>query len=362
VPLYVRYAPTRVGSALADLLFRTPDLNNNVEFVRTPNGRLQGKAIDVEPTRQSAATMVRSANGSSVDITFTDEIGGPFPNNPEAAGFGENRIIIASTSNTLPVAFFPQDGTPYNANTVYGAGGASSTNSDNFVVFASSGTTTTITGLNPGVQYYFFTFEYNNDQVGGAENYRTPNLPITVLPPTPLPVELVSFTAQLRENKVQLNWLTASEKNNRGFEVQRSQNGQQFSVVLFREGRGTTSTRTPYDAVDAQPLPGLSYYRLKQIDNDGTFAYSPVVLVQNAGLTEAAFFPNPTTGKLTIQLPQAQAGNALRVRILDLTGRLVREETLPANGEVDMSALQAGSYMITVGADSQQVTRRIVKQ
>jgi|GEM_PF-3343526 len=360
VPLYVRYAPTRVGTALADLLFRTSDLNSNVEFNRVPNARLQGNAIAVEPTRQSSATAFRSADGTSVTINFRQEDGSAFPGNPEAAGFGQNRIIIASTSNTLPVASFPQDGVPYNPNSVYGGSGSSNING-NFVVFASSATTSVVTGLNPAVQYYFFTFEYNNDQVGGAENYRTPNIPITVLPPSPLPVELVSFTAQLRDSKVQLNWVTASEKNNRGFEVQRSQDGRQFSVVLFKEGRGTTSARTSYDAVDAQPLPGVSYYRLKQIDNDGVFAYSPVVIVQNDGLTKASFFPNPTTGKLTILLPKIQTTDAQRVRILDLTGRVVREEALPTNGEVDMSALQAGTYVVTVGSGKQQVTQRIVK-
>ncbi|MBD2716341.1 T9SS type A sorting domain-containing protein [Microvirga sp. STR05] len=357
VPLYVRYAPTRVGQATADLLFRTPDLFSNVEFTRVPNARLRGNAIDVEPVRQSAATVTRSADGRSVTIVFTQEDGSAFPGNPEAAGFGENRLIIASTSNTLTPGFFPSDATPYDpGNNVYGNG---SNINGNFVVFASSATTAVITGLNPNVNYFFFGFEYNNDQVLGAENFKTPNLPITVQ--LPLPVELVSFTAQLRNGKVNLEWVTASEKNNRGFEVQRSQNGQQFSTVSYKEGRGTTTARTTYTDVDNQPLPGLSYYRLKQIDTDGKFVYSPAVIVKNAGLTEASFYPNPTSGKLTILLPQAANAAALRVQILDLTGRLVREETLPVTGELDLSALQAGTYMVTVGSGDQKVTRKVVK-
>ncbi|QNH63610.1 T9SS type A sorting domain-containing protein [Hymenobacter sediminicola] len=357
VPLYVRYAPSRVGQATADLLFRTPDLFSNVEFTRVPNARLRGNSIDVEPTRQSSATVTRSADGRSVTIVFMQEDGSPFPGNPEGAGFGENRLIIASTSNTLTPGFFPQDATPYDpGNNVYGNG---SRINGNFVVFASSATTAIITGLTPGVNYFFFGFEYNNDQVLGAENFKTPNLPITVQ--LPLPVELVSFTAQLRNGKVNLEWVTASEKNNRGFEVQRSQNGQQFSTVSYKEGRGTTTARTTYTDVDNQPLPGLSYYRLKQIDTDGKFVYSPAVIVKNAGLTEASFYPNPTSGKLTILLPQAANAAALRVQILDLTGRLVREETLPVTGELDLSALQAGTYMVTVGSGDQKVTRKVVK-
>jgi hypothetical protein len=357
VPLYVRYAPTRVGSALADILFRTPDINGNIEFNRVPNARLQGRAIDVEPTRQSAATVIRSADGRSVTINFTQEDGSAFPGNPEAAGFGENRLIIASLNPTLGPASFPQDATAYDpGNNIYGQG---SNINGNFVVFSSSASTATITGLDPNTQYYFFGFENNNDQTPGAENYKTPNLPINVQ--LPLPVELKSFTAQLRNGQVNLNWVTASERNNQGFEVQRSQDGREFSTVLFKKGNGTTSARSTYDAVDARPLAGLSYYRLKQIDNDGKFSYSPVVTVKNAGLTEASFYPNPTSGKLTVALPQATTAEGLRVRIADLTGRVLREQTLPVTGELDLTSLPAGTYVVTVGTGDQQVTRKVVK-
>ncbi|WBA43575.1 T9SS type A sorting domain-containing protein [Hymenobacter canadensis] len=357
VPLYVRYAPTRVGQALADILFRTPDINGNVEFNRVPNARLQGRAIDVEPTRQSAATVTRSADGRSVTINFTQEDGSAFPGNPEAAGFGENRLIIASLNPTLGPASFPQDATPYQPGAnVYGQG---SNINGNFVVFISSGTVATITGLDPNTQYYFFGFENNNDQTPGAENYKTPNLPINVQ--LPLPVELKSFTAQLRNGQVNLNWVTASEKNNKGFEVQRSQDAREFSTILFKQGNGTTSARSNYDAVDARPLAGLSYYRLKQIDTDGQFSYSPVVTVKSAGLTEASFYPNPTSGKLTVALPQATTAEGLRVRISDLTGRVLREQTLPVTGELDLTTLPAGTYVVTVGTGDQQVTRKVVK-
>jgi hypothetical protein len=355
-PLYVRYAPTRVGSALADLLFRTVDINSNVESDQ-PRVRLQGNSIATEPTRQSAGTVTRSADRTSVTLVFTQEDSSPFPGNPEAAGFGQNRLIIASTSSTLGVGFFPQDAASYDpGNSRYGDG---TQINGNYVVFASSAPTAVVTNLDPNVNYYFFGFEYNNDQVGGAENYKTPNLPVTVQ--LPLPVELVSFTAQLRNAKVNLNWITASEKNNRGFEVQRSQNGQQFTTLLFKEGRGTTTARSTYDAVDERPFAGLSYYRLKQIDTDGKFSYSPVVIVKNASLTEASFYPNPTSGTLTISLPQAQVGVAQKVTITDLTGRVVRAQTLPTTGEVDLSQLQAGTYLVTVGTGEQQVTRKVVK-
>ncbi|UOQ64900.1 T9SS type A sorting domain-containing protein [Hymenobacter volaticus] len=360
ITLYARYAPTRVGSSLADLLFRTPDLGGNVEFDRRPNARLQGRSIDVEPTRQSGGTLTRSSDGRSVTIVFKQEDGSTFPGNPEAAGFGENRLIIASLNSTLTAGSFPVDATPYDPNNnEYGGNNPNSRINGNYVVFASSAATATITGLDPNTTYYFFGFEYNNDQVGGAENYKTPNLPIGIQ--LPLPVQLVDFTAQLRKRKVNLQWVTASEKNNRGFEVQRSQNGKQFSTVLFKEGHGTTSSRSTYEAIDEQPLPGVSYYRLKQIDNDGKFVYSPVVTVKSQNVTEVTAYPNPTSGKLTISLPQEQVSAAVNIRITDLSGRIVKTLSLPATNEVDLSELKAGTYLITVVTEHEQTTRRVVK-
>ncbi|WP_162550347.1 T9SS type A sorting domain-containing protein [Hymenobacter nivis] len=203
--------------------------------------------------------------------------------------------------------------------------------------------------------YYFYSFEYNSDRLAGAENYLVPNNQ----PLAPLPVELVSFTAQLRNKQVNLNWVTASEKNSRSFDVQRSSNGQTFATVLTKSAQGNSSARTTYDAVDRQPLPGLSYYRLKQIDNDGTVAYSPVVSVQSDGAVDISIYPNPTSGKVTITLPAALAASAPRVRISDLMGRVVQEVSLPASGEIDLGALPAGTYLLNVGG--QQVRSRVVK-
>ena len=224
-----------------------------------------------------------------------------------------------------------------------------------YVVFSGATGVFKVSNLDPAKQYYFYAFEYNNDGVLNAENYLVPSNQ-TLLP---LPVELVSFTAQLRNKQVNLNWVTASEKNSRSFDVERSSNGQTFVAVLTKAAQGNTSARTTYDAVDRQPLPGLSYYRLKQIDNDGTVAYSPVVSVQSDGLVDISIYPNPTAGKVIISLPAALAASAPRVRISDLMGRVVQEVSLPTSGEVDLGALPVGTYLINVGG--QQVRSRVVK-
>lgn len=361
--LKVRFAPQRVGSAVQNFEYRNVSFNNGSFFSGFGiDGQASAFAIAVEPTAQSTASIVRSADGTTATITFA------LTNAPAGLEYGRNRLVIGtSTYAKLPVSLFPADKQNFNPGTTdddsyyqFGTGtrlDAGTSGSNTFVVFSGGSDKFTVSNLNPNLAYYFYSFEFNDDGVLNAENYRVPNNQ----PLTPLPVELVSFTAQLRNSQVQLNWTTASEKNNRGFEVQRSANGEQFSTVLYKEGRGTTAARTNYEAVDSKPMPGLSYYRLKQIDTDGKVSFTPPVAIKNASLIEATFYPNPTNGPLTISLPQARTESAVRVSISDLMGRVVKEQTLSSAGEVDLSQLNAGTYIVTVGEGTQKITRKVVK-
>ncbi|MBO0359586.1 T9SS type A sorting domain-containing protein [Hymenobacter sp. BT186] len=361
--IYFRYKPTYLGAAQSTLQFRSNDFNNTNVQSFGANDLLSGRSIDTEPTLRSSPTVTRSGNTATVNFNL--------PANYAALGYGEGRLIAASTSATLPASSQPLDGEGYLAGSqVYGQGPQIAPGY--FVVYSGTTQNATIEGLDPAVTYYFYSFEYNyidpnfNIAIGGAQNYLSPPVPGVIngiiVPGTPLPVTLVSFTGKLRNNQVALNWVTASELNNKLFEVQRSASGQEFETILTREGKGTTSSRTSYEAVDSQPLMGLSYYRLKQVDRDGTYAYSPVVAINNGGLASATFYPNPTTGKLTIILPQGQAGASQKVYITDLAGRLVRSQELPANGEISLSELQAGTYLVSVGTGANRIVQRVVKQ
>jgi hypothetical protein len=115
--------------------------------------------------------------------------------------------------------------------------------------------------------------------------------------PNVVPVELTSFTGAFVGNDVQLKWATATELNNRGFEIQRSINGSDFATIAFVEGFGTTTEQKQYSFTDRNVTTRVNHaYRLKQIDFDGTFDYSQVV---NLGYTlPVAFaleqnYPNP---------------------------------------------------------------------
>ncbi|MBT9392654.1 T9SS type A sorting domain-containing protein [Hymenobacter sp. NST-14] len=357
-PIFVRYVPTYLGSANSTLRFQSSDFSNPNPQNFAVNGLLTGSSIDVEPTRRSEATVTR--NNSTAIVNFN------LPPNFAAQGFGEGRLILASENSTLPANIRPQDGQPYQTgNQTYGieqfAPGY-------FVVYSGSNNTVQVDGLVSGTTYYFYTFEYNNIdpsglQLTGTENYLTPPEPQIIpgiIAPSPLPVTLVAFTARVKGSQVALNWNTAAELNNKHFEVQRSQDGKSFETILTTPGKGTTNSASSYSEVDRRPLSGVSYYRLKQVDLDGTFAYSGIETVNFLSNGELVMYPNPVEEQLTIQVAGSTEG--LQVRITDLTGRVISTQALTADGKLNMADLKAGTYLVTVGRGDTSVTRRIVKK
>nr|WP_262905280.1 T9SS type A sorting domain-containing protein [Hymenobacter nitidus] len=114
-----------------------------------------------------------------------------------------------------------------------------------------------------------------------------------------------------------------------------------------------------YEALDQQPVNQLAYYRLKQVDQDGTTAFSPIATVQAA--QEVVVFPNPVQHILTIQVPPTQ-GEKMPVQLTDLSGRVMLTSTVGHDGQLDMRALQPGTYLLHVGAGTTRMVQKIVKE
>lgn len=196
-----------------------------------------------------------------------------------------------------------------------------------------------------------------------AENPLTGDAPL----PTPLPVQLLSFTAARQGAVVRTAWATASEKNTSHFVVQRSTDNSTFSDVQRVAAQGTSQLRHDYAVVDAQPLPGTSYYRLRQVDLDGTVAYSPVVTVRFAAELTApalAVYPNPTAGQRFQVAATGLTTAGGTVRLHDNVGRLVLTQTLPTGAaEATIQPAQPlahGLYFVTwQTADGQQLTTKL---
>lgn len=163
---------------------------------------------------------------------------------------------------------------------------------------------------------------------------------------TPVPIELVSFTVNSNNDHVILNWTTASETNNYGFEVERRIGNADYEVLGFVPGNGTTSIWQSYSFVDKNVQSSVKYsYRLKQIDLDGTFEYSQELYIEVGFPTEFRLlgnYPNPFNPLTTISF-EIPFKSKITLIVYDITGKTVR--TLLAN-----EFKEAGRYSLPFDA------------
>lgn len=179
---------------------------------------------------------------------------------------------------------------------------------------------------------------------------------------SPLPVELTAFAATAEgPQAVRLSWTTASEVKSARFEVERSASGSSFAPIGTVAAAGSSAAPRSYNLLDATLPTGATmlYYRLRQIDQDGTFTYSPVrvVTLDKAAPTRLTLAPNPTTGTATLRGAAALAP----VQVYDAVGRLVLTATADATGTARLvlpTGQPQGVYVVRTGA---QATRLVLE-
>ncbi len=180
----------------------------------------------------------------------------------------------------------------------------------------------------------------------------------------PLPVELLFFRARPTGTSVTCTWATASEKDNDHFEVQRSQVGENFISIGSIEGAGNSQAVLDYSFEDRAPLQGLSYYRLKQVDVDGTETLSAIVAVHREGNNELSFYPNPASDEIHLN-GTAMTDPVIQANIIDMEGRQVKVMNLSGsawNAPITITDLPAGVYTLRVtGADGTMQEGRFLK-
>ncbi|UON81239.1 T9SS type A sorting domain-containing protein [Dyadobacter chenwenxiniae] len=184
-----------------------------------------------------------------------------------------------------------------------------------------------------------------------------------------MPVDLSYFEAKLvSANSVEVAWKTNSETNNSHFLVERSYNAKNFEQIGYVEGNGDMVTESTYKFFDNKPLPGTSYYRLVQVDNEkvtdgkteeGKKTISSIVSVNRPYTNSLVVSPNPSSDFVEIKLDLPVAIKSWN--LVDIKGRVVRRNETKLT--LDISNLASGEYIVEILTENGDViSRKLVKQ
>jgi len=179
----------------------------------------------------------------------------------------------------------------------------------------------------------------------------------------PLPVELLEFSGACADRATTLRWVTASELNSSHFDVERSANGQDFLAMTRLEAAGNSQTLMQYQWVDQASLP-WTYYRLRQVDLDGTWTNSPVILVDCPSSSSTEIVNAWDTGSLLVVTINSAQEEVAALQVLDMSGKLILERPVALlNGTVQVSMsradLAAGISMLRLGTSRGTQVRRV---
>ncbi len=179
---------------------------------------------------------------------------------------------------------------------------------------------------------------------------------------TPTPLQLLSFNAGFNGNTIKATWTTINEVNTNYFVVERSSNANNFTALGTVVAKNTVANSS-YNFIDANPISGVSYYRLKMFDKDGSYTYSRVVIVNSKLKGAVAIFPNPTTDALTVTYAEVNVNTSVEIFTVD--GKKVHEQKLNVGSTqttIDVSKMPLGNYLLVITDGSNKNTIKFVKQ
>ncbi len=218
-------------------------------------------------------------------------------------------------------------------------------------------------GVGDGWEKTAFAQPMNNIFFGGqgdgwASTYR---------PLGPLPITLAFFMARKNNaTSAKLNWKTVQEINTASFDIERSNDAIGFKKIGNVNALGNSTIGIEYSFTDNNPLQGMNYYRLKQIDMDGKFIYTParLVIFDKLDASTVKYYPNPTNGILTIELLIANSNEIRVVNICNEAGVVINQLKIAANAgskmQIDLSKYAKGIYFVQVKTATINSTQRII--
>ena len=182
---------------------------------------------------------------------------------------------------------------------------------------------------------------------------------VTIEIQAPLPIELYDFNVSVSSCTIDLNWITASELNNDYFEIQRSADGINYESIGSVPGAGTANSFRNYSFEDRLPLQGLNYYRIKQVDFNRDFSFSPIEEVASPCNKESKFglttvFPNPISrGTLTV-IYEGETEEQKLVQLTDIYGKVIaifEQAFNPGRNylQFETDEFETGTYLISIG-------------
>ena len=205
-----------------------------------------------------------------------------------------------------------------------------------------------------------FQFYARKPAIGSTGMVSLDNLQITDMNNvSALPVELLSFEAKSNDKTVDLTWTTASEGNNAGFDIERSADGKTFDKIGFVKGSGTTSEKRNYTFTDNTPLSTTAYYRLQQVDFDGSKVSSNIIALEPQNQVKGVkVYPNPSKDGL-IFIEIADGRDAMHrvstgITITDAVGQTVFQQQTKGDNllKLDVSAWASGVYFVRSGKEA----------
>ncbi|WP_027418001.1 T9SS type A sorting domain-containing protein [Crocinitomix catalasitica] len=175
----------------------------------------------------------------------------------------------------------------------------------------------------------------------------------------PLPIELVKFEGLFNENEVQLDWKTSSESNNDFFTIYKSKDGNKWEILTKVKGAGNSTLPKKYQTFDFNPHHGINYYKLEQTDFDGSIEAHGIISVVVSG-NKARIYPNPTTGKITIE---KEFIDLYDMYLTDILGRKIplNQNTYDfTRSTVDLGYFPNGVYTLTLSYQNQFEQHKLV--
>jgi len=258
-----------------------------------------------------------------------------------------NMVVIGSLSPITTSPSFSVNPSTWSANTDWNnkvsvSSQMSGGSSNEYVLYVGTGSSATISNLPAtGTLHYKVFNRFASWSSGGTQN-------------TPLPVEFINFEAKSLNTHVLLSWSTASELNNHFFEVQKSISGERFTPVAEVSGNGTTTETHHYNFTDTEVSP-VAFYRLKQVDYDGTVSYSKIARTVHE---EDAISFTQDKSEVTINLETFAPSQVL---LLNSSGREILNDDIHSSYSIDKRFLASGIYVLIVKCNDQIYHYRFYK-